>query len=101
MKDYPKIKFEFKSLNGFIKVDVLNLVEKNVPANVPVNSRQKDIIRKIEKNKNITQTELSKQYNVNRETIKRDLKKLKEHSIIKRVGSDKTAHWIVVNPLYK
>ena len=54
---------------------------------------QKYIIEDIMKNKNITQIELSKKYDVNRETIKRDLKKLKELKLIKRVGSDKTGYW--------
>jgi len=41
---------------------------------------------------------MSKKLKYGRETIKRDLKKLKELKIIKRVGSDKTGYWEV---LYK
>ena len=39
MKYYQKMVFDFKSLNGFIKVYVLDLVD----VNVLLNDRQKDI----------------------------------------------------------
>ncbi len=35
------------------------------------------------------------QGNVNRETIKRDMKKLRDFGLIRRVGSDKTGYWVV------
>ena len=58
-----------------------------------LNERQKDIILRIKNNPRITQVELSGIYNLNRDTIKRDLTKLQELNIIKRIGSRKTGHW--------
>ena len=67
----------------------------NVPVNVPVNDRQKSIISSIRENNNITIIQLAEIYDVNEKTIRRDLKKLTELNIIKRIGSDKTGHWQV------
>jgi len=107
IKDYPEMKFEFNSLNGFIKVNILNVPVNvpvnvplnepvNVPVNVPVNKRQNDIIEEIKSNNRITQKELADKYRVNRETIKRDLNKLKKLGLVRRVGSDKTGYWEVI-----
>ncbi len=91
--EYPNLKYSFNSFTNFIQV-VIELV--NVPVNVPVNERQKKIIKDILLNKNITQIELATKHQVNRETIKRDLKKLKELKLIKRIGPDKSGYWEVV-----
>ena len=69
----------------------------NVPVNVPVNVRQKLIIKLIIENKKITLDKIAEQCNVNRETIKRDLKKLRKINIIDRIGSDKSGYWEVVS----
>jgi len=66
---------------------------ENVPLNVPLNNRQKDIL----KNNKITQLELANNYNVNEKTIKRDLQYLQEKNIIKRIGSKKTGYWKIIN----
>lgn len=63
---------------------------------MPLNDRQKEIIKIIKDNSKITQIELSEIFNVNRETIKRDLNKLQEAKIIKRVGSKKTGYWKII-----
>ena len=58
----------------------------------PLNIRQKQIIKHINNNNSITISELSKLCEVGRETIKRDIKKLKELKVIGRIGSDKSGY---------
>ncbi len=77
------------------KINVPVNVPVNAPVNVPVNDRQKSIISSIRENNNITIIQLAEIYDVNEKTIRRDLKKLTELNIIKRIGSDKTGHWQV------
>ncbi len=83
-----------QDLEGYIKLKIFPV---NVPVNVPVNARQRKIIYDIVKDNQITQAELADRYNVNRETIKRDLKKLKELNLIKRIGPAKGGHWEVID----
>ncbi len=83
-----------QDLEGYIKLKIFPV---NVPVNVPVNARQRKMIYDIVKDNRITQAELADRYNVNRETIKRDLKKLKELNLIKRIGPAKGGHWEVID----
>ncbi len=78
------------------KINVPVNAPVNAPVNVPVNVRQKSIIVSINKNNNITITQLAKIYEVNEKTIKRDLKKLTELKIVERIGSDKTGKWEII-----
>ena len=50
----------------------------------------------IKQNKSITATEISGRLNMSLSTIKRKIKDLKEQGIIKRIGSDKTGHWEII-----
>ncbi len=93
-KDYPNLNYKMKELSGYIQ---LKIYPVNVPVNVPVNDRQRKILYDVLKNNRITQAELAYRYNVNRETIKRDLKKLKELNLIKRIGPAKGGHWEIIN----
>ena len=69
----------------------------NEPVNEPVNDRQKEILRLIEKNRAISISELAASCKAARETVKRDLKKLKELNFIQRIGSDKAGYWELIN----
>jgi len=68
----------------------------NEPANEPANNRQKEIISLIHQNHSISINELSKICKVGRETIKRDLNKLKQMNLIQRIGPDKGGYWQIV-----
>ena len=57
-------------------------VTDNVPLNVPLNKRQENILKDIFLNKNITQPELTKKYQVTDKTIKRDILYLQKNNII-------------------
>ena len=63
------------------------------PLNEPLNDRQNQIVESIGIKSKITIIELAQKCQVRRETIKRDLKKLKEKGLIQRVGPDKTGYW--------
>ena len=69
--------------------------ELNEPLSEPINDRQKAILKLIHNDKYIT-NRLQDKIKVGRETIKRDLKKLRELNIIKRVGPDKGGHWEII-----
>ncbi len=75
--------------------------KKNIGKDVPVNERQKQIISILKENFQINIIELAQKLNFNRKTIQRDLKKLKELNILKRIGSDKTGYWKIIDKKYE
>ena len=54
---------------------------------------QQNIITVIKQNPFISQIEIAKELSIARETVNRNMKKLQEQGIIKRVGADKNGHW--------
>ncbi len=72
------------------------VIKKNAPNKVPQNDpnkRLEKIIKLINKDKQITALKLSEKLNVSSKTIKRDIAKLKEKGILKRIGSSKSGYW--------
>ncbi|PKP23737.1 MAG: hypothetical protein CVU06_06740 [Bacteroidetes bacterium HGW-Bacteroidetes-22] len=67
------------------------------PENDPENERQKHLLFLIGQNRRISITELTKECKVGRETIKRDLNKLKSLNLLQRIGPAKGGHWEVVS----
>jgi fido (protein-threonine AMPylation protein) len=67
----------------------------SVPVNVPA-KRKDEIIKKLLSNPNLTAEELAAAFVVTSKTIKRDFTALKNDGKIKRVGSDKSGHWEVI-----
>lgn len=63
--------------------------------NVPLNEREKKILKLISADANITVTEIANKLNVNEKTIKRDIAALKEKNILKREGSKKSGSWVL------
>jgi ATP-dependent DNA helicase RecG len=73
-------------------------VTENVTENVAENvteKRLKQLLAYIRENPKITTTALAKMLSVTRMTAHRDLEKLKDLGLIKRVGPDKGGHWEV------
>ena len=56
-----------------------------------------NILEKMSENSNVTLAELSKLLGLGRTTITDNVSKLQKMGILKRVGSDKTGYWEVVN----
>ena len=70
-----------------------NNVGINVGLNVGLNEIQKEILRLIAKNKNITQKEMSEELNITKRTIERNIMILKETNLVERIGSRKSGYW--------
>ncbi|MDR1632104.1 MAG: HTH domain-containing protein [Dysgonamonadaceae bacterium] len=60
---------------------------------------QKIILKKIENNKNITLSELSKAFNINIRNIKNNISKLKDKGFLERVGNNKSGYWEIKQTL--
>jgi len=96
VKDILKKDVKFELFHDWFRVIILREDGVNVPVNVPV-SRLEKIKEIILKNNTITIPEMANTLQVNEKTIKRDIEKLKKEFIIKRVGSDKTGHWEILD----
>ena len=57
---------------------------------------QQKILEEISKIKYISQTDLAAQLSITRETINRNMKKLQNQGIIRRIGADKNGHWEIL-----
>ena len=68
----------------------------NDTLNDTLNNREKIILQMIKNNKYVSQEEMAKKCEVSVETIKRDIKKMQESNIVKRIGSKKTGYWELV-----
>ena len=73
---------------------------ENVQENVQEKDRTKIILELFQKDNKISIRELAEQLQLTSKTIQRDLDKLKEKNIIRRVGPDKGGHWEIVCPTY-
>ena len=62
-----------------------------------VTKLQKDIISLIKNNPSITNADIAKELNTARETITRNISKLKSLGILERVGSDRKGSWVIKN----
>ena len=70
-------------------------VKDGVKDGVKLTLNQKDIFKKIKENPDITAEGLSELVGINQRNIEKNLSKLQEFKLIKRIGSDKTGHWEV------
>lgn len=104
------VKVEFKVLkSGFLVVfhrkevqkevekEVDREVEKEVENSFKLTSNQKKILEAINKNKNITQKELSEIVGINIKNISKNIDKLKDKGLLRRIGPDKGGFWEVVD----
>ncbi len=91
--------------NRYTRIDYDEYM-KNLPVNdtvkitqkitVKITVNQQKIIDAIKENQFITQDELSTIVGIARLNINKNMKKLQEQGIIKRVGADKNGHWEVI-----
>jgi predicted HTH transcriptional regulator len=98
------MKFDFMENSGGYFVEVSYKQQKteskvilvNDPVSDPVNERMNKVLQMLGQNKYSTREQLADASNVSVETIKRDLRKLREQGRLKRIGSDKTGYWEVL-----
>ena len=71
--------------------------EVDEKVNEKVNERQRLIISVITQNPYITQSELAKILEISLVHVNKNMKKLQEKGLIRRIGPDKGGHWEVVD----
>ena len=80
--------------------DTGNITEKSHKSHskvtVILTEVQQNIVNAIKQNQFVSQTEIAKELSLARETVNRNMKKLQEKGIIKRIGADKNGHWEVI-----
>ena len=67
--------------------------QENVQEIVQEKSRESMIIDFIRANSSISLRKLSKNLGVSSKTVQREIEKLKDKNVIRRVGGDKGGHW--------
>ena len=82
----------WRKTDGIRIKETVNVTEK---VNEKVNERQKLIISAVSENPHITQSELAQMLKIIVH-VNKNLKKLQEQGIIRRVGPDKGGHWEIV-----
>lgn len=83
----------------FIEDDIFaTIIPLNEPVNAPdkLNITERAIIDLMRENNKITQKELAKKLSVNESTIKRNISKLKNKGVLKRIGADKDGNWEII-----
>lgn len=58
-----------------------------------MSATQKAIIQLLRENPQITIREMASTLGKNETTISMNIRQLKEHGVVERIGSDKTGHW--------
>jgi Fic family protein len=84
---------KFEETDKTKDVSVNSIGELGVKLGVKLGANQIEIIKHIQSNNYITFTELSKNIGISEVAIHKNIKKLKEHGILTREGSDKTGFW--------
>ena len=85
----------FEELGGGVMITLFKGSHENVTENVTEN-REESILRLIKNNKTITTSKLAQQLNVTRRSIARDIENLKNAGKVKRMGSDKSGFWEII-----
>ena len=75
---------------------VIPTAKATVNPTVKLSKNQKDILAKIADNPRITLTELSELLGLHRATIADNTSRLQKLGVLKRIGSDKTGYWEIV-----
>ena len=69
--------------------------KKNVGVNVAKNAKK--LLELIAKNSNISAVTASEKLNISKRQVERLFAELKANNLVKRVGSDKTGYWEIVD----
>jgi predicted HTH transcriptional regulator len=73
----------------------------NAPVSAPVNRLQERLLMLIKQNPKATLDSLAEQSGRDRSTVRRNIAKMKELGVLKRVGSDKSGHWEITDTTNK
>ena len=98
--EVPVYKEEMGGMSVYIKRRVSNVSSKEVSQKMSQKTSQKTsqkIIDLIKEDPNISTQDMADIIGIDRRNIARNLKKLQENGIVKRIGPDKGGYWEVVN----
>lgn len=84
---------KIKVQNGSNKI---KLEVHDEPVNVSLSKLQKEILNIIKDNPAVTYEIIAYKLDKDRSTVKRNIQKLKDAGILKRIGSKKTGHWEIL-----
>lgn len=87
---------EDKKINRICAKDVNN-IEIDSELKILLNSTEEQILNQINREKYITQAELSKLLDLSENCIYKNLRTLKAKGIIERIGSNKKRYWKILN----
>lgn len=101
IKAYSKEVFEFRE-NSIVVTIPFNWLDKNrnnfkKEYQNKLDKRKNEIIKTIKKNPSVTQIQLTTIIGVSLTTIENDIRILKQLGYIKRIGSNKTGYWQLLN----
>ena len=89
----------FENYAGGVQVTLPKDLDKDLNKdldNRALTNNQIQILNEIEKNKDITQIELSRVIGINDKNIRNNIKKLKELGFIERIGNTRTGYWKII-----
>lgn len=84
--------------NRYVHIRYSDGMAQNATQNVTVNvtANQKSILGLVKENPNISQEAIAAELGLARETVNRNMKKLQERDVLKRLGADKNGHWEII-----
>ena len=98
--EVPVYKEEMGGMSVYIKRRVSNVSSKEASQKMSQKMSQKTsqkIIDLIKEDPNISTQDMADIIGIDRRNIARNLKKLQENGIVKRIGPDKGGYWEIVN----
>ena len=84
--------------NRYIHIDYARYMAQgdNVNDNARLTANQQKIIDEVRKNPFVTQEELSECIGITLANINRNMKRLQEQALVRRVGADKNGYWEIL-----
>ncbi|MBU0462395.1 MAG: winged helix-turn-helix transcriptional regulator, partial [Proteobacteria bacterium] len=98
VKEFSDSKKDVKNITYDVKKDLENRLpdlEKDLESRFNLTKNQILIIKGVLENKKITQQLLSEIVGISPKNIRKNMQKLKENGILKRIGPDKGGYWKV------
>ena len=89
--NFIRVNFSFRDNNALVETQSSVIFQDN-----NLSETQKNIMELIQKNNRITQMDITNNLGINKTTVMRNLKILKEKNIIKRIGSNKKGQWKIL-----
>ena len=104
---YPRIEYNenYFHITFLQSIEYLKMAGKSIlgdtqkiPRKYPegLTSNQINILKLLANNNRLTRIQLAEELNISPETIKKNIEKLKEKGLLKRIGSDKGGYWKVL-----